>query len=151
MSEKKENKVGIWQNLKNKFKPKDKTRFIKRIIYFGVVGGVMTWLFWKVPLPTNLDSRNYPVSTKLFDRNGELMYEIFTNRRRTPIEVTDLPAYVPQATIAIEDKDFYNHYGFSIQGMTRAAYKIVFRQQLEGGSTLTQQLVKNTLLTTNVP
>ena len=104
------------------------------------------WVFWGIPLPTNLSSNQVPVSTKLFDRNGQLIYEIYTDERRTPVSLNELPEYVKEATIAIEDKDFYNHYGISISGITRAAFNTVFKKKLQGGSTLTQQLIKNALL-----
>lgn len=122
-----------------------KTR--KRIIFFSVFGSFFLWLFWGVPLPTALSTKPVVVSTKLFDRNGKLIYEIYADQRRTPIKLTDLPAHVSQATISIEDKDFYKNYGFSPTGIIRAAYNTVFRKKLQGGSTLTQQLVKNALLT----
>ena len=119
---------------------------IKRIIFFSVLLGVGLWIFWGIPLPTNLSSEEFPVSTKLFDRNGNLIYEIYTEKRRTPIKLSDLPPYIREATISIEDKDFYKHYGFSYSGIIRAAYNVVFKGKLQGGSTLTQQLVKNSLL-----
>lgn len=109
--------------------------------------GFSVWLFWGLPWPGNLTSNQVPVSTKLFDRNGNLLYEIYTDTRRDPINIKDLPPYVSQATLSIEDKDFYKHHGISISGMVRAAYKTLSGQRLEGGSTLTQQLVKNSLLT----
>lgn len=120
---------------------------LRRIIYWGFWAGVFIWIFWGVPLPTNLSSQDFPVSTKLYDRNEKLIYEIYTDKRRTPIKLGELPAFVKEATISIEDKDFYKHAGFSYTGMLRALYNIVFKQKLEGGSTLTQQLVKNALLT----
>ena len=151
--------------MKNKVKPKTK-KSIKKNKYFlkikkyfeneksrkgflfiSIVSIVLLWLFWGIPLPTNLSSKQYPVSTKLFDRNGKLIYEIYTEKRRTPIDLEDIPEHVKLATISIEDKDFYKHYGFSPIGVTRAAVNIVFKQKLQGGSTLTQQLVKNALLT----
>lgn len=120
---------------------------VKKIIYFTVVGGVSLYLFWGIPLPTKLSSPDIPVSTKLFDRNGKLIYEIYTDKRRSPIKLNDLPAYVKDATISIEDKDFYKHHGFSPTGIARAVFNIVFKKKLQGGSTITQQLVKNSLLT----
>jgi penicillin-binding protein 1C len=122
-------------------------RFIKKIIFFGVLGSVFLWLFWGIPLPTNLASEQVPVSTKLFDRNGKLIYEIYADRRSTPYDLEEIPEHVKQATLAIEDKDFYKHYGVSFSGVVRAAYNIAFKRKLQGGSTLTQQLVKNALLT----
>jgi penicillin-binding protein 1C len=105
------------------------------------------WVFWDLPLPSQLNDNQTPVSTKLFDRNGNLLYEIYADKRSTPITLSDIPENVKHATISIEDKDFYNHIGIDIVGITRAAYKTIFKQKLEGGSTLTQQLVKTALLT----
>lgn len=122
----------------------------KVLLGIGIVSLIMSagvWLFWGIPLPTKLTTSAIPVSTKLFDRNGKLIFEIYTDTRRTPVKPDDLPDYVAQATIAIEDKNFYKHHGISFTGIVRAAYKTIFKQKLEGGSTLTQQLVKNALLT----
>ncbi len=141
------------KKLKNWFssfgkKIKKNERFRKKIIFFSVVTAVFLWLFWGIPLPTQLGSSdNLAVSTKILDRNGNLIYEIFADQRRTPVTLDELPEHIKEATIAIEDKDFYRHYGFSITGVTRAAYNTVFNRKLQGGSTLTQQLVKNALLT----
>lgn len=105
------------------------------------------WLFWGTPLPTNLTSKPIPVSTKILDRNGKLVYEIYTDQRRTPLKLDEIPNYVKVATVSIEDKEFYKHHGFSFTGIARALYNIVFKRNLQGGSTLTQQLVKTSLLT----
>lgn len=107
---------------------------------------LLAWIFYDLPSPQRLESGNLPVSTKIFDRNGQLIYEIYTNQRRSPVKIEELPVYIKQATIAIEDKDFYKHHGFSITGIGRAAYKTIFQRKVQGGSTLTQQLVKNALL-----
>lgn len=115
-------------------------------LIFLAVAAVGVWLFWGLPLAADISDLP-AVSTKIFDRNGKLIYEIFADQRRTPMDIEELPPYVKQATIAIEDKDFYNHPGFDVAGITRAAYKTLSNQRLEGGSTLTQQLVKIRLLT----
>jgi len=100
-----------------------------------------------LPSPTKLSSPNsFPLSTKIYDRNGKLLYDIFVEKNRTPIKLSELPVYVKNATLASEDKDFYKHGGFAIRGIVRAAINIVFRQKLQGGSTITQQLAKNALL-----
>ncbi len=117
----------------------------KRLLYWGSIFIVFVWLFWGVPLPTQISNKQ-PVSTKLLDRNGKLIYEIYTDKKSTPLKINEIPKSVKDATISVEDKDFYKHHGFSIAGITRAAYKIVFERKLEGGSTITQQLVKNSLL-----
>lgn len=101
-----------------------------------------------IPSPTRLKNNlNFAVSTKILDRNGMLLYEIYADKKRTPIELKDLPAYVYQASIATEDQKFYKHHGFDAQGMIRAVRNTLFKQQLQGGSTITQQLIKTALLT----
>ena len=122
----------------------------KKIIFLTsllFVFAFLGWLFYDIPSPKNLSSGNLPVSTKIFDRNGKLIYEIYADQRRTPVDINKLPDYVKNSTIAIEDREFYKHHGFSLTGIARAFYKTVFKRKLEGGSTLTQQLVKNSLLT----
>ena len=88
------------------------------------------------------------MTTKIFDRSGKLLFNIFVDENRTLVSLNDVPKSVREATIAIEDKDFYKHRGVSpIGGMVRALKELVLRQQLQGGSTITQQLVKTALLT----
>jgi len=120
-------------------------KWIKRLFYWGSVGSILVFLFWDLPLPTKL-REDPPVSTKIFDRKGRILYEIFSDVRSTPVKLEELPPYVWQATISIEDKDFFKHKGLSVSGITRALYNTIFRGKLQGGSTLTQQLVKNSLL-----
>ncbi len=119
----------------------------KRIIFFGTVIGFSLYFLWGIPLPTKLTSQELPVSTKIFDRNGSLVYEIYADKKRAPVKLEDLPKQVKEATISIEDKDFYKHQGFSMTGIIRAVYNTVFKRDLQGGSTISQQLVKNALLT----
>jgi len=146
---KEKHSVKLKTNLLQSFQGKARThkRVIKAVLFFGLLSISLTWLFWDVPLPSKLSNNQIPVSTKIFDRKGELIYEIYADKRSTPVEISDLPEYISNATIAIEDKDFYKHYGFSFTGATRAIYNTIFKKKLQGGSTLTQQLVKNALLT----
>lgn len=110
---------------------------------------ILLFIFLKdLPSPTNLGKpTSYPISTKILGRHGELLYEIYDDQNRTPIKLDDLPDYLKEATIAIEDKNFYRHHGFDTGGLLRAAWKTLTGQRLEGGSTITQQLVKVALLT----
>lgn len=102
----------------------------------------------QVPSVEQLQTRNVAASTKIFDKNGELLYDIFQNQNRTPVKLNDVPVVVRQATISIEDKDFYKHSGFSTIGILRSFFNLAVHHKVEGGgSTLTQQLVKNALLT----
>lgn len=150
MPEKRNRLVGSHKKILKKIKKIPlRARLLISTLVVGAIGafGVFIWLIWGIPNPKNLLESRVPVSTKLYDRNGKLIYEIYTDKKSTPVDIKELPQYVLDATIAIEDKDFYKHHGFSLSGITRALYKTIFKQKLEGGSTLTQQLVKNTLLT----
>lgn len=101
-----------------------------------------------LPSPELIGKINYSLSTHIYDRNGKLLYEIFRNQNRTPISLKDIPQYVVQATIAIEDKDFFRHNGISLgSGIVRAIKDMITKGGLQGGSTITQQLVKSALLT----
>ena len=101
-----------------------------------------------LPSPTKLSSSEaIPQSTQIFDRNDKLLYTIYADKNASFIPLAHIPKTIQQATIAIEDKDFYKHGPIDIKGILRAGYSTIFKKQLQGGSTLTQQLVKNTLLT----
>lgn len=114
----------------------------------GFAGGVVFWHFIlrNLPSPHELTSRKQKVSTKIYDRHGTLLYNIYKDQNRTPVHLSDIPIQVKLATIAIEDAEFYSHPGFSIKGITRAFVKNFKENKLTGGSTITQQLIKNTLL-----
>jgi len=146
-------RLKLTSKLKPGKKNKKKARQLKVIILtivgvLTVVLSVLLYIFFKdLPSPKRLESGDYPVSTQIFDRNGSLLYEIFADTHRNPVPLDSLPPHVPQASIAIEDQDFYQHFGFSIQGIIRAAKNTFFQNKLQGGSTITQQLVKTALLT----
>ncbi len=112
------------------------------------VAGVFIWVSKDLPSPDKLNERVLAESTKIFDRTGtQLLYEIHGNKKRTLIKLEDLPDYTPKAFIAIEDKEFYKHKGFSLWAIFRTAITNVLHGKSAGGSTLTQQFVKNAILT----
>src|SRR3989304_6449787 len=113
--------ANLWKGFMNDLKT---TYGRRKIFFFSVLITLSLYLFWGIPLPTKLTSPDIPVSTKLNDRNGKLIYEIFSEKRRTPVKLTDVPDSIKWATISIEDKDFYKHRGFSFSGIVRATYKI---------------------------
>jgi 1A family penicillin-binding protein len=118
------------------------------IVIFLAISLSLLYVLRDLPSPRRLtSSENYPVSTQIFDRHGKLLYEIFADEHRIPISIKTLPPHVYQATIAIEDQNFYHHFGFDIIGIIRALRNTLQGKRLEGGSTITQQLVKNALLT----
>lgn len=119
------------------------------IVFVMVPYNTLTFLR-SLPNPQLLTQRDLDVSTKILDRNGQLLYEIYSDQNRTPVKLENIPLIVKEATIAIEDRDFYHHPGFSIRGIARAATQIVVHKQLQGGSTITQQLIKSALLTPDV-
>lgn len=140
-----------------------KTRLFLKILFFPIINPFMrygllivllaamvgvVYLMRDLPSPRRLTSKdNFAVGTQIFDRNGTLLYEIFADENRIPISVSELPPYVYQASIAIEDQRFYSHFGFDVIGMTRATINNLRGRRIEGGSTITQQLVKYALLT----
>lgn len=103
-------------------------------------------IFKDLPHPKELTNRDQEVSTKIYDRNGVLLYKIYQDKNRTIIPLSEIPKNVQLATLAAEDAEFYIHPGFSVRGILRAIVRNVTRGELAGGSTITQQLVKNALL-----
>lgn len=132
-----------------------------KILFLGVVGFVGA--FFVTLLLFFIYSRDLPepdrvrrvdnLSTIIYDRDGEVLYDIYEDQNRIPVPLSEIPEHLKQATIAIEDKDFYKHSGVDIKGMVRGLFKTLTFQGLQGGSTLSQQLVKNVLLTSerNIP
>ncbi|MED1712964.1 transglycosylase domain-containing protein [Bacillus paralicheniformis] len=89
----------------------------------------------------------FHASSKIVDQNGEEVTSLYTENRR-PISIAEVPDGVKNAFIAVEDKRFYEHHGIDFKSVSRAVYKdILAGGKVEGGSTITQQLAKNTFLT----
>lgn len=126
---------------------------ITKYTLFGLIGFIllMTVLFiWygrSLPTPGKLVDAQQSDSTRIYDRNNVLLYSVYQDQNRIYVNLPNIPKYLQQGTIAIEDRNFYNNQGFSVTGYLRAIRNIVLYRQLSGGSTLTQQLVKNVLLT----
>lgn len=130
---------------------------LSTLAFFGLIAlivviiGVVIFIITQVPSPDTLTKRNIAKATKIYDSKGDLLYDIYADENRTPIKIEEVPDSLKKATISIEDKDFYTHKGFSVVGYLRAAFSFAVHRQVEGGgSTLTQQLVKNALLTSDV-
>ncbi len=110
---------------------------------------IVGWLIWwlrDMPSPRKLAKDDFPVSSIIYDRNGIILYEIYSDKRRDPIPLKEVPKSLVDATLAIEDAKFYQHWGFDLKGMARGLYRTLVKKRLQGGSTITQQLVKNALL-----
>lgn len=131
--------------------------FLYRIKYF-IFGFVIAFIALSVlsgidfinslPNISLVENNRASLSTHIYDRRGKLLYEVYRDQNRTPVHLSDLPIFVKQATIAIEDREFYSHNGVSVVGgILRAIRETFLKKQLQGGSTITQQLVKSALLT----
>lgn len=100
-----------------------------------------------LPSPKELTLRQSYQTTKIFDKNGILLAQIYSTQNRTLVPLTDVPKYLQQATLAIEDKNFYKHPGFDIPAIIRAISTNISGKNIQGGSTITQQLIKSSILT----
>ncbi|HWQ59543.1 MAG TPA: PBP1A family penicillin-binding protein [Candidatus Fimivivens sp.] len=110
---------------------------------------LFAWVAKDLPSPGKVNSRVIPESTKIYDRTGQhLLYDVHGEEKRTIIPVSDIPKNVQAATIVLEDQDFYSHHGIKLSSILRAVFKDVVKGgAAQGGSTITQQFVKNSLLT----
>ena len=107
---------------------------------------VFAWFAKDLPAPGKL-SQVSGASSVFYDRNGEILFETYKDKNRVPVELKDVSDYLKNATISIEDKNFYKHQGVSQIGILRAVLNIALKREIQGGSTITQQLIKNVLLT----
>lgn len=101
------------------------------------------WFIKDLPTPARLNGLVSSGSTRLFARNGETLYTISKEKKQIIIDEKDIPEVVKQATIALEDHNFYQHFGIDAKGVARA---LLFGGGRGGGSTITQQLARNTVL-----
>ncbi|MSU26181.1 MAG: penicillin-binding protein [Candidatus Levybacteria bacterium] len=109
---------------------------------------IFAWFSKDLPTPGKLSASNLSQSTKILDRNGIVLYDIYRKENRTYVDLKDISKFLQEGTIAIEDKNFYTESGYSLIGYLRAIRNAIFFRRISGGgSTLTQQLVKITLLT----
>lgn len=113
------------------------------------LGGISLFFILRgMPDPSRFDERTINQSTKLYDRTGTIvLYDIFGKEKRTVVPFDKISTHLKQAVIAIEDANFYAHGGVDLKGILRALYaNLTTRDFKQGGSTITQQLVKNSLL-----
>ncbi|MFH1896338.1 MAG: transglycosylase domain-containing protein, partial [bacterium] len=144
--------LGSWRVLTRKERL---IRLATTLATLGTVGVIAGFIFLSLavaafskdlPTPDKLVTRDISVSTKILDRNGKTLYDIYGDENRQLVKLAELPEHVRSATLAIEDNEFYKHHGFDVKGMVYATFKIVVTGSLRSGSTITQQLIKNALL-----
>ena len=125
------------------------------ILAFGALGLITSGIFilWmtslRIPALEDISERKIDQSTKIYDRTGEiLLYDMSSDIRREKLAIENIPSYVISATVAIEDKNFYSHNGFQWTSFLRAVLVNLSSFSFsQGGSTITQQVVKNSILT----
>ena len=134
-------------------RPKKKPVFYSYLnsIFFTILFLSFSYFIYDVaikdlPSPTDLSNKAQNVTTRILDRNGNLLYRIYEDENRTLIALPIVSQYLKDATIAIEDQNFYKHIGFSFKGIFRAVFRNLSGETVQGGSTITQQLIKNRLL-----
>ncbi len=118
-------------------------------VLFGAIAIIVVFTVFSstLPSPTRLTHRNIAQSTKIYDRNDTLLYSVYDEKNRTLVKIDEVSPYVLQATLAAEDADFYKHEGIDPFGIARSIYKTALGKGKQGGSTITQQVAKNALLT----
>lgn len=112
-----------------------------------VIPLLFLWYSRDLPTPGTLVVGKYTDATRIYDKKGELLYSVYQDENRSYVKLAEIPKYLQQGTIAIEDKDFYTNQGFSPIAYVRVIRNALIGQGLAGGSTISQQLVKNVLLT----
>jgi len=127
---------------------------ISSLALLFLVGGsiislvVFAYFSKDLPSPSRLTQRDMTLSTKIYDRYGTILYDVYGEENRTLVSLDQVPQELIQATLAAEDAEFYTHQGFDFMGNIRGVVNIMRGGGLQSGSTITQQLVKNVFLST---
>lgn len=116
-----------------------------------IIGGVYAF-GWLQSLTEQLPSPDKPFGEKsaaseIYDRNGQLLYRIYGDENRDPIKITEVPPLMKWSLLAAEDIDFYGHSGVDLIAVIRCGIANIAKTSACGGSTITQQLIKQTALT----
>ncbi|MCA9327864.1 transglycosylase domain-containing protein, partial [Candidatus Saccharibacteria bacterium] len=114
------------------------------VVGFLLVIGIFAYFRKDLPQIKDISGNNFGGSVTYYDRTGKIvLFQDYDERKRTPVDGDKISEYMKQATIAIEDKNFYKHGAFDTKGIMRAAFHdITGKGSTQGGSTITQQLVK---------
>ena len=152
-------KLIFWmKNLKRKIKSIDfrsKRFWFKFFVVFlslivvGFVSLIILFAYFSkdLPSPTKV-VRHEGYTSQIYDRNNNIIYDLYDDAKRTPVTWNNIPETLKQATVAVEDKSFYTHKGIDLLTPLRIIKNFFYFGKITGGSTLTQQLTRNVLLTT---
>ena len=118
------------------------------VICLMIMGASVLYGFSSLFAPPNMDETLIPdAASQFYDINGNVIYTTLSEERRVPVSIDKIPKHVQQAFIAIEDNRFYEHSGIDYRGTARALVSTLSGREVQGGSTITQQLAKNAFLT----
>jgi len=134
----------------NRHFPWKKILFGLLALFFIGIGGVLVWAsFITLPDISTFEARQIANSSKITDRTGQIvLYDAHQSVKRTQIPLTSMGDPVQKAVISIEDQDFYHNNGIRPTSIIRAIFiNLTHASYMQGGSTITQQIIKNTLLT----
>jgi len=139
---------------RKKIKLSKTQRFLLNFCAFGFLSGLIVFLLLllyyssDLPRPEKFTERRISQPTKIMDRTGEtLLYTVFGEEKREIVFLEKIPDYLQKAIIAGEDKKFYRHFGIDIEGIIRAVLaNFKLGKKAQGGSTIPQQLIRNTFL-----
>lgn len=139
--------VGRPKKLRLSRRSKIALAFFTFIIFISSYTAFILTAAYALPTPTKLAFSGEPLTTEIYDRNGVLLYRIYDGKNRTLVKLSEIPTTLIDATLAIEDQNFYHHIGVDFPAIIRAFYHNLTTGSHEGASTITQQLIKNSLLT----
>lgn len=114
-----------------------------------LAGFILIWVStFQIPSLNTIEERKVSQSTKIYDNTGKiLLYDVYQKTKRTIVPFENISEYIKNATLSIEDKDFYTHSGFKPTSFLRAVIvNLITKDFTQGGSTITQQVVKNSIL-----
>ncbi len=138
------------RSLKQVFVSLFKVGAISAALLFLLVAGIFIYYAKDLPNPQQVLNKPISQSTKIFDRTGKvLLYEVYHNTKRTIVTSDEISPYIKEAIVSIEDKDFYHHHGIDLRGIMRSIWVALKTggHRLQGASTITQQFIRNSLLT----
>ncbi|MCC7290117.1 transglycosylase domain-containing protein [bacterium] len=121
-------------------------------VFLSAIGLVVLSIYLKnlersLPDPEKLVERDAKLSTQIFDRHGTLLYTFYGEENREFVKLEDIPSHTKWALLSAEDAEFYQHKGLDITAIVRAVFqKLTTGTYVSGGSTISQQLIRNTIL-----